>query len=123
MSGTLPASGNATALITLTPGIYRCSFDSSEGIRRFRIFGIDENYVQNVDPEDYRRRSNNATSSETRYVWYWHSVDASDVPVSNTRYFSVQTESDWINPPDDIYYFWVDGEQGTNWSLNCQRRG
>lgn len=127
VSGTLPTSGNATALITLTPGTYRCSFDASEGIDRFRIFGIDEEYVQTVDPEEYRRRTYKESDQwgRWRYVWYWFHLggNASDVPVSNTRYFSVQSASDSINPPDDVYYFWVDGEQGTNWRLNCQRRG
>lgn len=126
VSGTLPTSGNATAFITLTPGTYRCTFDASEGIARFRILGIDEDSVSHVDPEVVRLLSGiSGGGSYWYYVWAWvhHRDGASDVPVSNTRYFSVQTDRDRnINPPDDIYYFWVDGEQGTDWSLNCQRR-
>ena len=29
-----------------------------EGLHRFRIFGIDEDYLQHYDPEDYRRDAN-----------------------------------------------------------------
>ena len=124
VSGTLPVSGSATALITLAPGTYRCSIEGSEGIDRFRIFGIDENYVQSYDPENFRRNPNQwpSYSSEAAYIWRWsHSGESSsDVPVSSTRYLSVP--QDFLNPPDNVYYFWVDGEQGTNWSLDCQRR-
>lgn len=142
VSGTLPASGNATALITLVSGTYRCTVEASEGIARFRILGIDEDYLQSYDPEHLRRRSDSWIGQSTAsrgynvgavYVWYWSHLgeNSSDVPVSNTRYLSVPATSGdsgssayqiSVNPPDDVYYFWVDGEQGTNWSLDCQRR-
>lgn len=140
LSGTLPPSGNAAALITLTPGTYRCTIEGSEGIAHFRIFGIDEHYIQHYDPEHYRRRAGGSSPGRydgsyqgAVYVWYWHhrgESSSSDVPVSSTRYVSVPvitrpTSSSYrveVNPPDDIYYFWVDGEQGTNWSFDCQRR-
>ena len=123
VSGTLPVSGSTTALITLAPGTYRCTIEGSEGVARFRIFGIDEDYIQDYDPEDYRRNPGRSGSSYTRdYIWHWYhpGQNSSDVPVSSTRYLNVPYKN--INPPDDVYYFWVDGEQGTNWSLDCQRR-
>ena len=131
VSGTLPPSGKATALITLTPGTYRCTIEGSEGIDRFRIFGIDEDAVQSYDPESYRRRYNIdgtdggfwwGQSGVAYFIWHWYEPGAnpSDVPVSSTRYLTVPYLN--VDPPDDIYYFWVDGEQGTNWSLDCQRR-
>lgn len=139
VSGILPPSGKAETLVTLTPGTYRCTFDASEGIARFRIFGIDEDYIQRYDPESYRRNQSASVGQSTSrstsnygavYVWYWyHPGGPSDVPVGSTRYISVPTVSRpgssysvGVNPPDDVYYFWVDGEQGTNWSLDCQRR-
>ena len=137
VSGTIPASGSATALITLTPGTYRCTFEASEGLHRFRIFGIDEDYLQHYDPEDYRRDANRWPDhgQERRgavYVWHWSQPgkNPSGVPVSSTRYIDVPTVSRptsrnyrvVINPPDDVYYFWVNAAQGTNWSLDCQRR-
>ena len=62
------------------------------------------------------------------YVWYWFHPgrDPSDVPVNSTRYISVPASYNAyeaeVNPPDDVYYFWVNAAQGTNWSLDCQRR-
>ena len=122
VSGTLPPSGKTETLVTLTPGTYRCTFDASEGIVRFRIFGIDEDRLD-IDPESYRPHGQvSGGSGSVGHPWYWSTSPyaPSDVPVSSTRYLSLPYDN--VNPPDDVYYLWVDGEQGTNWSLDCQRR-